>query len=214
MLLPLLIVGACTKYNIIDTGTIDPNYEFSGNMYEYLQADDYNWDLTVQVIDRAGVADVFKGTDANYTKITFFGPTSHSIRRYLLDRGYVTDGVVDVSLVDPEVCKELIMSHVVDGLYMREDIPDGVRSPNFGEAGEGGIIFTGETVKDVNDPTKSQFWAYTYRGPYEGIPDIGPSIVGILSFNSLSTATLASLDNKCSNGVVHSMQYDFTFGNL
>ena len=81
----LFLFSCNTKYNIIDTGLA--NGKFAGNMYEYLQSNHYDWDSTVLMIKKADLVDLFEGKRAGYEKITFFGPTNHSIRKYMLDNG-------------------------------------------------------------------------------------------------------------------------------
>lgn len=75
-----MFVG-CTKYNQIDTGICKA--EFPGNMYEYFQSDSYNWDSLLVMIDYTGLEKYFTGEEPGYEEITFFGPTNHSIRRWL-----------------------------------------------------------------------------------------------------------------------------------
>ena len=76
--------AACdTRQDVIDTGISSPYFE--GNMMEYLRSDAYNWELTVQMIERAGLTDLFEGRVDSLSEITFFAPKSYSVLRFLLD---------------------------------------------------------------------------------------------------------------------------------
>ena len=78
----LFTFGSCeTNYGTINTGLA--NGKFDGSMYEYFQANHYDWDSLVLMIDRAGLKDVFTGERAGYEEITFFGPTNHTIRLWM-----------------------------------------------------------------------------------------------------------------------------------
>lgn len=80
-----LSLGACeTNYGTINTGLA--NGEFDGNMYEYFQANHYDWDTLVLMIDKAGLKDVFTGEREGYEKITFFGPTDNTIRSWMYEK--------------------------------------------------------------------------------------------------------------------------------
>ena len=80
----LFVLSACdTKQTIIDTGISNPY--FDGTMMEYLRSDNYNWELTVEMIEHAGLTDLFEGTVDSLPTITFFAPPSYSILRFLLE---------------------------------------------------------------------------------------------------------------------------------
>nr|WP_288215268.1 hypothetical protein [uncultured Butyricimonas sp.] len=65
--------AACdTRQDVIDTGISSPYFE--GNMMEYLRSDAYNWELTVQMIERAGLTDLFEGRVDSLSEITFLLP--------------------------------------------------------------------------------------------------------------------------------------------
>ena len=56
-------------------------------MWEYFSKDPYNWQLLQEMITRAQLEDVFKGTSSYGKDITYFGATSNSIRAYLFENG-------------------------------------------------------------------------------------------------------------------------------
>ena len=124
-----MFVG-CTKYNQIDTGICKA--EFPGNMYEYFQSDSYNWDSLLVMIDYTGLEKYFTGEEPGYEEITFFGPTNHSIRRWLYslrtnmnDMGLPDSTKVKIMLQDKETCRDLILSHIIKGKRLAADFKEG-----------------------------------------------------------------------------------------
>ncbi|MFR7807856.1 MAG: hypothetical protein ACLU4N_00325 [Butyricimonas faecihominis] len=53
---------SCTRQGVYDTGISSPY--FDGTIMDYLRSDDYNWQLTVEMIEHAGLTDLFEGKDA------------------------------------------------------------------------------------------------------------------------------------------------------
>ncbi len=191
----LVLLGGCnTDYNYIDSGLA--NGRFDGNMYEYFRANRYDWDSTRVMIERAGLVDLFEGKRAGYEKITFFGPTTFSILRWMLEKRY--ERIADIPV---ELCEELILCHVVKGIQMRDDIPRGERIANQAQ-GKGGVVLT--------SAFGSQMWVYSFREPYEDIPDVGPVVLYISSFVSQSYINVISTNIESDNGVVHSLYYDYS----
>ena len=233
----LFLLASCnTKYNIIDTGVV--NGKFNGNMYEYLQSNHYDWDSTLLMIQQANLVDLFEGKRVGYEKITFFGPTNHSIRRYMLD-----NSIERVADMDEEFCYDMIMRCVVKGKYMRKDIPfgkpavneaegddgyepddewtdpddEGTEEPgDDGEAdgegsdkyqGTGGIVFTGEMG--------NHFWIYSFQESYNDVAGVGAIVLYVVSLdNGGKKIDIASTDIEPTNGVVHSLHYNFTLEDL
>ena len=82
-LLVLFYLTSCdTAQDWIDTGVSSPYHDCS--IMEYLRGDQYNWELTVQMIERGGLTAMFEGTDPDYEEITFFAIPSYTILRCLL----------------------------------------------------------------------------------------------------------------------------------
>lgn len=81
LLLPLALCS-CTKYNLIDSGVAQPNSS-EKTMWEFFSADPYNWSMTMEVIERAGMKPLFDGSDNSLGQFTFLAPKNHSIRRYI-----------------------------------------------------------------------------------------------------------------------------------
>ena len=124
IIMVLFALGSCeTNYGTINTGLADG--KFNGNMYEYFQANHYDWDSLVLMIDRAGLKDVFTGERAGFEKITFFGPTNHTIRlwMYKSERRW-----------DPELMQTVVVKSLLSG---RRDSGGGLSSAGYGACREG-----------------------------------------------------------------------------
>ncbi|PXX95386.1 hypothetical protein DF185_21960 [Marinifilum breve] len=199
----LTLVGimcfSCQKQDFIDTGKA--NGVTGVSILEYMKTDSYNWDTTRLVIERAGLTELFDGNDPDHEQIVFLGPTNLSILRWMLDMDYMK-----VSDIPVEECKSMILKHVIDGRFLKDDIPKGVKYPK-----EGGEDF--DTLGD------NKLWLYTFTLPYGGIPDAGPTFLYVGSYNLVDgtinvVVDIASHDIQCTNGVVHSLHYNYTFGDI
>ena len=202
LLLAISFVACETKENFIDTGISDGTFE--GSMYAYMQQDSYNWDSTLLVINRAGLDDLFKGDDPDYPQITFWGPTSYSIIRYMLQHSPQYNSVSEIPI---DECREMILDHVVEGRYMKADIA--FRNPDYlihDDEQDGGTEFTclGE----------NEIIAYKEQEAYGGVDNAGPIVLYLYSFTKFTQVPLASPDIQTDNGVVHSLNYNYTFGNI
>lgn len=213
IIMVVLSLGACeTNYGTINTGLA--NGKFDGNMYEYFKANHYDWDSLVLMIDRAGLKDVFTGERAGYEKITFFGPTNHTIRLWMYtfeedwdpdleDFVVIKEAYDRVDEIPVEDCRRLVMEHVVKGVYMRDDIPVGTITETGDR--EGGTTLTGVEG--------NSFWIYSYRGQYQGIQGQGAVSLKLISEMG-QEIRVASSNLESDNGVVHSLHYDYPFGTL
>ena len=52
------ILSACTQQDVINSGVSSPYHDC--NMMDYMRGDTYNWELTVQMIEHAGLTDLFE----------------------------------------------------------------------------------------------------------------------------------------------------------
>lgn len=193
----LLLAGfsSCTtEDNFIDTGKA--NGKFNGTMLAYLKSDKYNWDLTVEMIARAGLNDLFDGKDAAHPAITFIGPTKFSILRYMLQNNYATVAAVPVA-----TCKDLLLRHVIDGKKKAAEIATGSPIPR-----KGGVLLP--TVQGT------KLFLYTFKGPVGGVAGAGPLELFVESENANFRFDIASTDIEPTNGVVHSLHYDYTLGDF
>lgn len=214
----LSVFVGCTKYNQIDTGIAQKKYP--GNMYEYFQSDSYNWDSLLLLIDYTGLKEYFTGEKEGYETITFFGPTNHSIRRwmYSFDRPgfFPWDPPVEpyrsmkalVDGVGVNACRDSILNHVVKGKYEVKDIPRGTSSDP-----SSGIIFT--------SATGFKFRVFSFQEPYDQIPEAGAVVLYLGTGENSETGIkyttiydIASTDIEPTNGIVHSMSYSYTVGKL
>lgn len=80
----LLATISCTKYNLIDGPK--PIRHDDKTMWEYFNTDPYNWSMTQELIEHAGLRNIFEGKSELGTDFTFFGITNHSIRASLLNK--------------------------------------------------------------------------------------------------------------------------------
>lgn len=76
-----LCVSCDTQQNVINSGVSSPYHDCT--ILDYLRGDEYNWELTVAMIERAGLQDLFEGRVDSLPEITFFAPPSYCILRYL-----------------------------------------------------------------------------------------------------------------------------------
>lgn len=187
-----------TKYDIIDTGVA--NGRFNGNMYEYLKSNSYDWDSLRLMIDQAGLVDLFEGTRPGYERITFFGPTNHSIRRWMLQNSYAT-----VSAIPVAQCQTFVWQHVVKGKFMKDDFPEGQIISSWPMTVEGGITHTAENG--------NTFWICTVFDSYAGILGAGAKYIKIVG-SANATIDVASANIEPDNGVVHSLNYNYELGKL
>lgn len=125
ILLSIFTIGILTscdpKSNYIDTGISNGKHDCS--MLEYFHTSSYNWDSLLVMIQHAELESLFEGREPGYEQITFWGPTNHSIRRYMLDRK-----ITRISDMSKTFCKQIILMHVVKKRIMKDEmnfrIPD------------------------------------------------------------------------------------------
>ena len=89
LLVSFYLTSCDTAQDWTDTGVSSPYHDCS--IMEYLRGDQYNWELTVQMIERGGLTAMFEGTDPDYEEITFFAIPSYTILRYLWDNDLKAD---------------------------------------------------------------------------------------------------------------------------
>lgn len=190
-----LVSVSCTQYNFEDTGEAYGVHDCT--MWDYFSKDPYNWKLLQEMITRAGLEDVFKGTSTYGKDITYFGATSNSIRAYLLANGMKT---VDEIPVDD--CKAFVLNGLLAKRKMLDDFKPGRKSsdPNV-------LIGTGGETFDM--ASGKQFWIYTFNDTYNGVPGAGPKRIYVTSLDASKENTVASSNIQTLTGVVHSMDYDF-----
>lgn len=196
------LMEGCTKDNFIKSGL--SNGRFNGSLLEYLEAPghSYDWDSTALMVRHAGedMVRLFEGKDVEHSEITFFGPTNHSIRRYMLQNGIKR--VVDM---DPEWCKEILLRHVFNGKIYRDDVPRG-QGGNRVDLVEGGQKYT--SLGDV------VLWLYTVKETYGNIQEAGAVKLKCMNVKWLNMIEIATTNLEPDNCVVHSLGYSYTLGEL
>ena len=116
--------------------------------------------------------------------------------------------------MDKDFCYEMIMRCVIKGKHMRDDIPSGKPAVFVSDddsadkyKGTGGIVFTGEM--------SNRFWVYSFQTSYNHVAGVGAIVLYVVSLEVQGTQIdIASTDIEPTNGVVHSLHYNFTLGDL
>ncbi len=153
---------------------------------------------------------LFEGDVDTVQQMTFFAPPSFAVFRYLMDCKY--DGTSDqryecIEDLPVELCRELILRHVVTGKYLKADI--GFRNMDYGiyaPEQDGGTAFTcigGNRVV-----------AYLERNSYKGVPGAGAIEMFLYSYTVGKMIPLATPDIQPRNGVVHALNYGYDFGKI
>ena len=199
---------ACdTNQDVWNSGVCSPY--FDGTIMDYLRADDYNWELTVEMIERAGLTDLFEGQVDTLPEITFWAPKSYSIARWLLDSqkaavpGSIYTTVEDVPV---ELCRELILSYVVKGKYLKEDIAYQNMSYYIGDEEQDGGTY-------METQTGCELRAYLLGSDWQGVADAGPVTLNLWSF-IYGEISVVTPDIQPKNGVIHALDYEVLFGNI
>ena len=213
-LLLVMGLGSCTKYEYIDTGLSYGVHDCS--MWDYFHKDSYNWDSTILMIERAGLRSLFDGT-GEYKQITFFGLTNLSIERQIQNHNKKlkpTDadywrGVNDIPVA---LCRDMLMKLVAPFRFMREDVPVGQRL----QQPENGVTVWVEKGGMVCPCLKGNLFVWTMQQAYNKVDNTGVIELFIVTHNSTSANSnqIASTDIQTNNGVVHSLNYDFTYDKL
>ena len=200
----VLCFCSCTKYNYINGGTANGIHDCT--MWEYFHTNSYDWDSTVVMIEHAGLKSLFDGT-GEYKQITFFGLTSNSILRYMLENNY--ERVTDIPVGK---CQDIIQKLVAPKRIMLNDVPRGNRIQSGGGIESAFVEYDGL----VFDCIRGSLFLWTQRMAYNDIEDTGEIALYIASRNRDGTRNerVASTDIQTTNGVVHSLNYDFRFRNF
>ena len=194
------ILCSCEDY-YRDSGLANGKHDCT--MWEYFESQPGDWDSTMILIEHAGLKDVFDGTNPDYKEITFFGMTNLSIEQLLVktiddDWEPIYNRVKDIPV---DLCREMLLSHVVAGKLMKSGC----------DYEERGTLTGGTTVKTLSG---IELRIYRTQSSYSGIPDIGAEGLAIHAPVSGQMATIASADIEVTNGVVHSLDYTYQFTQL
>ena len=202
-------VWACdTQQDVIDTGVSNPYFE--GTIMDYLRAHKKNWDYTIQMIEHAGLVDLFEGRVDDYPEITFWAPPSYSIQRFVLEsQKEQIEGKIymTVNNIPKELCRQYILMHVVKGKHLKESIGYINKDYFIGdEKQDGGSDFTCLGGNVLRAYLKTSSWA--------GVADVGPVSLGLYSITKETEILVATPDIQPINGVVHALHYNYDFGKI
>ena len=167
----VLCLCSCTKYNYINGGTANGIHDCT--MWEYFHTNSYDWDSTVVMIEHAGLKSLFDGT-GEYKQITFFGLTSNSILRYMLENNY--ERVTDIPVGK---CQDIIQKLVAPKRIMLNDVPRGNRIQSGGGIESAFVEYDGL----VFDCIRGSLFLWTQRMAYNDIEDTGEIALYIASRN-------------------------------
>lgn len=201
ILIGLLSLGGCEKYDIIDTGKAKGVYE--GSMWEYFHTNHYDWDSVVVAIEHAGVRDIFEGTNPDYPEITFFGMTNWSVKHFIMhtldDNG--NQQYSCIRDIPAEECRRMILSHVAKGKQMKDSFDFEIR--NTLEGGTEVVSLVGHKLR-----------VYRIRTDFGSLLGQGAVGLGVHGLESGQVAAVASSDIQTDNGVVHSLSYEYEWTEL
>lgn len=194
-------MSACdTKQEVIYSGISSPYHD--GTIMDYLRGDDYNWKLTVELIERARLTDLFEGRVDTCKEITFWGFPSYSVKRHLLD-----NGLKSVEEISVEESRRLVLAHVVKGKFLKADFD--FRDKDY-------YIYdplqTGGT--DLVSLGGNRLRAYRETSTYGGVAGAGPITLYLYSFTKEEQVPIASPDIQPTNGVVHALNYNYILGRI
>lgn len=198
VLLACLLFSSCTKWEYIDTGISKDHKDKT--MYEYFQTDTYNWGILKEMVDKAGMAAIFKGEDPEHEKIMFLGPVDNSLRKWMWDNGYET-----VEDVPADLCETIVSRYVFDKVYAREEVPVGEMGTGD-DSNKGGVWLKGLAGNDV--------WFYSEKSAYNGISDLLVTSLFAVMDDIGEKAFIASSGINVKNGVVHSLDDTHKIGDI
>ena len=195
-----MLISCETKQDVWDTGICSPYHDCS--IMEYLRGDNYNWELTVELIEHAGLTDLFEGQVDTLPEITFWGFQRYSVLRYLYD-----NKLERVSENDVDEAKKLVLMHVTKGKVLKKDIT--VRDENY-------YIYESEQTGGTDFYTLegSHLRAYVDIADYVYVPDGGAVTMYLYSFTAERMVPLSSPDIQPLNGVVHALNYNYVLGKI
>lgn len=205
VILIAVVFTACTKQKVIDTGTANPIY--NGSMLEFMRRDSFNWDLTVKLIERAGLQDLFEGKVDSMKKFTFLGFKSISVQRYLFDSQYKDSSAgkfFSVSDIPIALARTLVLRHVIKDRFLKDDIAFRDKQYQISDPKQmGGTKFTTLAGNRV--------WLYKEGSDYGGVADAGPVILKVYSITRSRIIPMATPDIQPTNGVIHALNYGYEF---
>lgn len=207
-----VMISCDTEQTVINTGVCDPH--FDGTIMEYLRArNDGYWDLTIQMIERAGLTDLFEGRDANYPEITFFAPPSYAIQRFMLDSQ--KDKINETNQIEGEYkmiedfteeqCRNFILYHVIGKKHLKNSFDYKSKDHFISDELGGGT--------DLTTLANNCLRAYLEQGTWV-VADVGAVSMGLYSLTTEIEIPVATPDIQPTNGVIHALHTGYDFGNV
>ena len=202
-----ITLGACTDYQYMDTGLAQGKHDCT--VWEYLHTQSDDWDLTLLLIEHAGMKAYFDGSMKD-KQVTFFGVTNLSILRFMLEHNErnLDDPWNKVTDIPGETCRHILERLIIPQRLMVNDVPRGnLRSTDRGYDEVDGKVFPA---------LRGEMFVYTFRQDYEEIPEKGEIGLYIYLHNSGNSKEnrIVSTDIQMTNGIVHALSYDFTLKGL
>lgn len=199
IIIAIALLSSCTKWGYVDTGVHDEKQHANKTMYEYFQTDSYNWKIVKQLVDKAGLKELFNGEDPAHKKIMFLGLVDNTVKSWMLKNGYQS-----VSVIPAAECKKLLLSYVFDEVHLRDDVPQGDRG-KMGTDGQGGVSLTSIGGNKV--------WLYAEYASYQISSIIIKSLVSV-DLTTGNTGYIATSNIFVKNGLVHSLDDGFILGDF
>lgn len=193
----MLIFNSCTNWQYIDTGISNGVHNMT--MWEYFKLSDYDWKLTREMIDHAGMRAHFEGTTR---EMTFIGLTSLCIRKYMNETK-----IDSVGKIDKQFCIKVLESLIIPQYILRDDPPRGkyydkVEGDVTTKVMEGGV--------NVNC-LRGSVWIFSYRETYGNVPEAGEVSLNFVSLTASRPAHIkvASTNIITNSGVVQALPSNF-----
>lgn len=220
ILLLVICLCSCTKYNYIDGGIANGIHDCT--MWEYFQKQSHDWDSTMIMIEHAGMKSYFDGS-GEYKQITFLGVTDITIARYMLENNRILDEAkyfgepvneddywYKVTDIPVSTCQSLLRKLIIPQRILLKDIPKGTRlqdSDTYDYVESGGTTFT--TIGG------SELFVWMEQDRYADLAEKGAKM--FMLARRLSTASnwrVASTDIQTNTGTVQALGYDFNIMNF
>lgn len=199
---------SCSKDNyFVDTGVHQAKY--NGTILEYLKSKPVLFDSLVQVIDVAGMNDVFQKES-----VTFFAPASSCIFRAVKNlnqflRYNGKDTVSKLQQIKPQVWKDMLSQYVFKGSYLLKDVPQIDTMAINAFPGQGYVSLGGRPMNIgvvYNDAGGVK---------YVGYRQLVLSFISDFSNprGSMINTSIATSDIQPTNGVLHVLKFQYhSFG--
>lgn len=219
-MIAISFVSCDTEQEVIDTGISDP--VFNGSTMQYLRSNEFNWGITVDMIEKAELVEIFEGSKdtIHYNgevidgleEFTFLAFTSNSCRHYLYplhDQNLeeLPDSKI-LTILDRDQCRELILKHIINERFLKEDVA-------FRLVELGPINAIGQTgYTEYNAIAGNNLWFYNEQNDYAGVPNAGAIHMYIYSNGKKVNVPIATSNIQTDNGVVHALDYNYILNNL